>query len=131
MLRRSALLGWFRVRARALAAAVLAALATLGAASIVPHEDDCHEGQCIATVAPHDPSQHHVRASSTADDHPLHCVVCHWQRLLRPAAVLAQRLAPPAPDPDRFGFDAVRVPPLLRASQPPLRSPPDTRLFDV
>jgi hypothetical protein len=119
------MLYWFRSRARAIAATLLLAFATLGASSALPHEDDCHGAACVTSVAPHDPSAHSIQsASSTTAGHPMHCVLCHWTRLLRPSIEVVHRFAPAIEDDGRVQVEVVSVPPVFPAAQPPLRSPP-------
>jgi hypothetical protein len=118
------MLRWFRTHATALAAALLVSLGTLGSSSIVPHEDDCHEGHCVVSVRPHDPSQHSIGGPSSPQDPPFHCVICHLQRLLRPAVEVVQQSAPQVEDDLRVAIAVVSVPPVFPAAQPPLRSPP-------
>jgi hypothetical protein len=118
------MLRWFRTRARVLAAVVLVSVAALGATSVVPHEDDCHGGYCIVSIVPHDASQHSIGRTSPPVDHPLHCVVCHWQRLLRPSIELVHAFAPAVENDVRLAADVLTVPLLFPAAQPPLRSPP-------
>jgi hypothetical protein len=122
------MLRWFRTRARLAAAALLVSLGTLGASSIVPHEDDCHGGLCAFPAAPHDPSEHSLRNASSRSDHTWHCVVCHWTRLHRPSAQAVRQIAPSIERHARVVDDAIAVAPVFPAAQPPLRSPPDAPL---
>ena len=118
------MLQWFRVRATRVAAVTLAWMIAVGAATVAPHEDDCHDAACRALIVEHDASAHRVGAPVDDETHPLHCLVCHWIRAFRPRteARFVSTLASEA---------GVRIPlPLVtisgRASfaQPPLRSPP-------
>lgn len=120
------MLQWFRASARVLAAALLVSLATLGASSVVPHADDCHTEFCGFDAVPHDPSQHSLDDASSGDEHPLHCVVCHWTRLHRPSIDVVHQFAPASAPHPRVLTDAVAGPLVFAAAQPPLRSPPDT-----
>ena len=119
------MLHWFRTQARALGVALLVSLGTLGASAAVPHHDDCHDSLCAAVVLPHDASQHSLGSGSPADDHPLHCVVCHWTRLLRPPAEGSSHdFAAAVEVRGRTSPAGVPVPLVFPAAEPPLRSPP-------
>lgn len=120
------MLHWFRASARVLAAALLVSLATLGASSVIPHEDDCHADFCALAAGPHDPSQHSIHNTPSGPEHTLHCVVCHWTRLHRPSIDVVHQFAPSPARRDRVSADAAAVPPVFLAAQPPLRSPPHT-----
>jgi hypothetical protein len=125
-------LSWFRSRARALAALVFVSLAAFGASTLKPHEDDCHDSACLSTFVVHDAAAHSWQgAASHDDDHPLHCVVCHWIRSFKPALAVTQFLAPSTADAPRVHARFVAAPPSFPAAQPPLRSPPHTSPFDV
>ena len=118
------MLQWFRARARSIGAAALVSLSTLTAWSAAPHRDDCHDTVCVSIVVPHDPSAHSIGRGSTAEERPLHCVLCHWTRIVRPSAETAHRIAP-AVEPDvRALVDVISAPQFLSAAQPPLRAPP-------
>src|ERR671922_866138 len=79
------MLQWCRVRAAPLAAATLAWMFAVGGAAVAPHEDDCHDAACRAIAVQHDAAAHRVGGSSVDDGrHPLHCLVCHWVRAVRP-----------------------------------------------
>ncbi|MBI4887060.1 MAG: hypothetical protein HY824_08200 [Acidobacteria bacterium] len=119
------MLQWFRARASCTAVAAMLAMATVGSAAIVPHEDDCHDAACRSVAVVHDASAHRIGAAVPAqDDHPLHCLVCHWVRAFRPRAEArivstlsaAARLTVPVQ------FFVTSAGP--QVSQPPLRSPP-------
>ena len=80
------MLQWFRARARSVGATALLSLVTLTVGSALPHPDDCHDAMC-AVVVPHDPSAHSIgRTDTSHDNRPLHCVLCHWTRIVRPTA---------------------------------------------
>jgi hypothetical protein len=118
-----------RVRARAIAMALLVSLGTLTASTAVPHEDDCHGSMCAPFAAAHDPSQHSLEAAPFApDDHTLHCVMCHWTRLLRPPAEAVQQPARAASAAVRLPIDGDSLPRACTSAQPPLRSPPPAPL---
>jgi hypothetical protein len=121
------MLQWFRARARSVAATALLCLATLSVWSALPHPDDCYDTIC-AVVVPHDPSAHSVgRADRSSTDRPLHCVLCHWTRMVRPSATAAHHLTTPAVDRAVwFLVDAVVAPEAFVAAQPPLRGPPSS-----
>ena len=122
------MLHWFRTQAQALGAMLLVSLATLGASAAVPHHDDCHEALCAAVVLPHDASQHSLGSAASADEHPLHCVVCHWTRLLRPPTGGSHDFAAAVEVRGRTSPAVVRVPLVFPAAEPPLRSPPPAAL---
>jgi hypothetical protein len=118
------MLQWFRAYAARIAAITTLWMAVVGASTVVPHDDDSHDTYAAMAVD-HDPSAHRVRpAQPTDEQHPLHCVVCHWVRSFRPH--VEWRAAAPA------SADAGISLPLQRFSisatapfaQPPLRSPP-------
>jgi hypothetical protein len=116
-----------RARVRAIAATVLVAVSALAAAGAVPHDDDCHAGECAAWALQHDPSGHAVRGAAGADQaHEFHCVVCHWYRSVRPRAEAVHSLARPAAGDVRIQGATFALPAVFPAAQPPLRSPPAT-----
>lgn len=119
------MLAWFRTQARPLAALLLAAWASLGAATAVPHHDDCHDVVCLTTVpGHHDPSAHRVEGPPAPDDHPLHCVVCHWIRAFKPHWQSEDAPAPSIPDAAIVHTPLVALRSAVAAAQPPLRAPP-------
>ena len=77
------MLSWFREWSRSIASAALASLLTLTISSAAPHQDDCHDVEC-GPVTPHDPSGHSVGRPQESSGQPIHCVLCHWTRLIRP-----------------------------------------------
>jgi hypothetical protein len=120
------MLQWFRGRARSIAATALLSLVTLSVWSAAPHQDDCHEAICASVVVPHDTSAHSVGRDTSTTDRPLHCVLCHWTRIVRPSATAASHLTPPVDCTVRFLGDLVRAPQTFVAAQPPLRAPPSS-----
>ena len=121
---------WLRARARPLAVALLALMATLGTSVYVPHAADCHDPDCDLIIVAHDASAHRLTSnSSAAETHPLHCLACHWARSFRPRT---ESRVLPTPD-VRAGHHvhveyftaAVSAP----VAQPPLRSPPQSPDF--
>jgi hypothetical protein len=118
------MLAWYRGGARAVASVLLVAFATLGAATAAPHHDDCHEAFCASSAVVHDPAAHSVQSPPEPDEHPLHCVVCHWIRAFKPAAASVQHAAPSIPDDVLVHAPFVGTPASFPAAQPPLRSPP-------
>ncbi|HLG60178.1 MAG TPA: hypothetical protein VI485_32855 [Vicinamibacterales bacterium] len=118
------MLQWFRSRARSIAAAALVSLATLTVWSAAPHEDDCHDAACVSIEVPHDPSAHSISRGSTAEERPLHCVLCHWTRIVRPSTLTAQHIAPAVERDVRTPIDFAGAPQFVGAVQPPLRAPP-------
>jgi hypothetical protein len=125
------MLQWFRARARSFGATALVSLVTLTFWSALPHQDDCHDALCAAIV-PHDPSAHSIGRADTADaDRPLHCVLCHWTRIVRPSTNSSHHLAPAVERKARFVVNLVRAPQAIVAAQPPLRAPPSPPVHDV
>jgi hypothetical protein len=124
------MLQWFRARARSISAAVLVSLATLSVWSATPHEDDCHDAAC-SSVVPHDPSSHSVGRDSSATDRPLHCVLCHWTRIVRPSTDASHPITPSLERGVRTFVDVVSSPQFFFAAQPPLRAPPSSSALDV
>ena len=125
------MLQWFRARARSVAATALLSLVTLTVWSAMPHQDDCHDAIC-AVVVPHDASAHSVSGDDPSNhDRPLHCVLCHWTRIVRPFATVAFHLTPAVDRTVGFLVDIVRAPEAFLAAQPPLRAPPSSPALDV
>jgi hypothetical protein len=118
------MLAWYRARARALAALLLVSLATLGASTAGRHDDDCHDALCVASVVAHDPAAHSFEGPPARDEHPLHCIICHWIRAFKPAtdATYSSAAATPVVVPVHAEFFS--TPATFPAAQPPLRSPP-------
>ena len=125
------MLAWLRGSARTISGVVLVALTSLLASSITPHEDDCHEGLCGASVFLHDASSHSVQASRDSADHPLHCVICHVGRSFQPSGESAQHLAPRPTPTLRDQLEVASVSSSSPSSRPPLRSPPAFDTLDA
>ena len=117
------MLAWFRARCRGIASAALVSLVTLTISLALPHADDCHGAECEA-VALHDPSGHSVGRSQQADEHPNHCIACHWTRSVRPAPETTQLLAPVAAEDSRIALDAFSLSSQTSLLRPSLRAPP-------
>src|SRR5512134_2519638 len=79
------MLSWFRGQARSISGIALVAFIALTFWSAAPHPDDCHDEAC-APLVPHDPSSHSVGRPQGSAEQPLHCVLCHWTRWVRPVA---------------------------------------------
>jgi hypothetical protein len=125
------MLQWFRARAQSVGATALLSLVTLIVGSALPHPDDCHDAIC-AVVVPHDPSAHSIgRADTSNEDRPLHCVLCHWTRIVRPPVNTAYHLAPSRERNVRILVDIVSAPQYVVAAQPPLRAPPPSPSLDA
>lgn len=119
------MLAWYRRRARHLAGLLLVAWASLGAATAAPHHDDCHDAVCLtASAGHHDESSHRFEGPPASDDHPLHCVVCHWIRAFKPDWHSQAVQAVSAPDAVPVHVVFTVLPSAFPAAQPPLRSPP-------
>jgi hypothetical protein len=124
------MLQWFRSRARAAAWAALLSLTTLTVTSAAPHQDDCHDAVCASAVVPHDPSAHTVGRDTSSAERPLHCVLCHWTRIVRPVDA-AHHATPSAEHNVRSLVTVVVAPQFIVAAQPPLRAPPAAPSLDV
>jgi hypothetical protein len=123
------MLSWFRSTASSVAATLLVSLATLGVSFYAPHPADCHDADCGTILVAHDASAHRVGAkTSTADTHPLHCLVCHWARSFRPHITTKFVATPAAYTGIRLQFDLITVARNAQVTQPPLRSPPASPL---
>jgi len=118
------MLQWFRSQSRAIAAAALVSLTTLTVWSAAPHGDDCHEAVCAVVVAHHDPSAHGVGRDSGSAERPLHCVLCHWTRIVRPSTDTPHHIAPAVEAQVRWYVEVSNAPQSVSAAQPPLRAPP-------
>jgi len=118
------MLQWFRARARSIAAAALVSLVALTAWSVAPHGDDCHDAVCVSLVVPHDPSTHSIGRGPISEERPLHCVLCHWTRIVRPSTEAAHRIAPAVERDVRTLVEVFSAPQFFSAAQPPLRAPP-------
>ena len=125
------MLQWFRAYARSIAAVALVSLATLSVWSATPHPDDCHDATCVSVVVPHDPSAHSIGRASSETHRPLHCVLCHWTRIVRPSASPSHHLAPSLERNVRILVDIVRAPQYVVAALPPLRAPPSSPSLDA
>ena len=118
------MLQWFRVHAARIAAITTIWMAVVGGSAVVPHDDDSHDTYA-ATAVDHDASAHRIRSAHSADEqHPLHCMVCHWMRSFRPqvewrAATVASADAGISLPLQLFSTSAAAP-----VAQPPLRSPP-------
>ena len=86
------MLSWFRQRSRAISASALVSLITLLAWSSGLHQDDGHDPD--GGIVLHDESDHAVGRPQAPGDEPLHCVLCHWTRLVRPLAANITSFAP-------------------------------------
>jgi hypothetical protein len=119
------MLQWFRAQARAISSVALVALATITVLSAAPHDEDCDDTPCTATGR-HDPGDHTIAGATSTSDRPLHCVLCHCTRTVRPSAGAFQPLAPFVEVTCRRAEDTsgARQPSLAR--QPLLRGPPTT-----
>jgi hypothetical protein len=112
-----------RRRARIVAAALLVSLASLGASTVVPHSDDCHDA-CAVALFEHDATTHGLQTAASSEGHPLHCVVCHLSRASRPSLQVVHLFAPAEESDGRALPEVFRAPLVLTAAQPPLRAPP-------
>lgn len=122
------MLSWFRERSRSIAAAALLALVTLTVSSAAPHPDDCHEADCGLPV-PHDPSGHSLGKTQESGEQPLHCVLCHWTRSVRPTPEGAPLCVPAVAEIGSVSVDVFITPSQIVLTQPALRGPPATSLL--
>jgi hypothetical protein len=118
------MLQWFRARARIVASAILVSLAGLGGLSSAAHGSDCHDDECSVIALRHDPSSHGIGTASTDSEHPLHCILCHWTRSMRPSTETVHQIARPLPNNVRLDPELRGALSPVRAARPPLRSPP-------
>ena len=115
---------WFSVHASRVAAVALLSLALVGLSVAAPHEDDCHDA-CQPMAVEHDATAHRVTPPAAADDHPLHCLVCHWARSFRSPRTESRVLATPAYETGiSLHADCSTAAVSASIAQPPLRSPP-------
>ena len=119
------MLSWFRERSRSIASAALLALVTLTISSAAPHPDDCHDTECGFTL-PHDPSSHSVSRPQGSSEQPIHCVLCHWTRSVRPTPETAISIALSFAEGVRASIDVFNAPSQTFLAQPALRGPPVT-----
>ena len=124
------MLRWFRARTRSIAATALLSLTTAIVGSVAPHHDDCDETVCAA-VGPHDSSAHHLGRDTSTTDRPLHCVLCHFTRIVRPLATVPHHIAPAVERNVWILVDLVPAPEFFVAAQPPLRAPPSSPSVDA
>jgi hypothetical protein len=119
------MLHWFRAQASSIAVTAMLSMAVVSGAAVVPHEDDCHDAACRAIAAEHNPSAHRVGATPVDEDnHPLHCLVCHWIRAFRPRTE-ARIISLPSTDASiGIRVEIVTISGRAPVAQPPLRSPP-------
>lgn len=119
------MLQWFRARASSIAVAAILSMAAVGGSAVVPHEDDCHDAACAAIYVEHNAAAHRVGTAQTeTDNHPLHCLVCHWVRAFRPRAEARIVSAPASEAGVSISAEFVTVSGRAPVAQPPLRSPP-------
>jgi hypothetical protein len=118
------MLQWVRARARAVAAATLVSFVALGGFSSAAHGLDCHDDDCAVALLSHDPSSHGIGSGSSAQTQPLHCILCHWTRSVRPSTETTQHVARPVVGNILPQSDVPGAVSRAQAAQPPLRSPP-------
>jgi hypothetical protein len=120
-----------RPHLRALAATVLVLVSVLGTWSTVAHGLDCHDPDGASIVVVHDASAHAFRgAALPAGERPVHCVLCHWTRLLGPGVQSVAFTPFVASRPLAVRIAVATVARLIAADQPPLRAPPSARRLD-
>jgi hypothetical protein len=117
-----------RRQLRALAATMLVLVSTLGVWSTVAHGFDCHDLDGAPIVVVHDASAHAFRSAALpAGERPVHCVLCHWTRLLGPGVQSVAFTPFVASRPLAVRVARATVARLIAADQPPLRAPPSAR----
>jgi len=119
---------WIRRRLPVLAASMLVLVSVLGAWSTFAHGLDCddHDGALVVVV--HDASAHAFRgAALPANERFVHCVLCHWTRLVGPGVQSATFAPFVASRPPAVRVADATVARLVSADQPPLRAPPSAR----
>jgi hypothetical protein len=119
------MLSWFRKQSRSIASAALLALLTLTISSAAPHPDDCHDADCGLGL-PHDPNGHSIGKTQESSGQPIHCVLCHWTRSVRPAPGTAPYFAPALSDDVKVLLDVFIASSQTVLAQPTLRGPPAT-----
>jgi hypothetical protein len=117
------MLTWFREWSRSIASAALVSLLTLTISSAAPHPDDCHDVEC-GSLAPHDPSGHTVSRPQGSSGQPIHCVLCHWTRSIRPATETAPLFAPAIGANVRVSVEVFSASSQPSLAEPSLRGPP-------
>jgi hypothetical protein len=122
------MLSWFRERSRSIACAALLALLTLTISSAAPHPDDCHDADC-GLALPHDPSGHSIDKPQESSGQPIHCVLCHWTRSVRPTPETAPFFAPALAENVKGVIDVFITPSQIFLAQPALRGPPATSVL--
>ena len=109
-----------RARLSPVAAALLVSLLALN----LPHAADAEHDHVAVAAFAHNASTHAIGTPQDDGAPPLHCVVCHFARLLRPRADAPTLPVPPTSAGTLVHiqiFTAARPAPV---AQPPLRSPP-------
>ena len=122
------MLTWFREWSRSIASAALVSLLTLTISSAAPHQDDCHDAEC-GPLAPHDPTGHSVSRPQESSGQPIHCVLCHWTRSVRPTTETAPLFAPALAEEVRASADVFRARSQTSLARPSLRGPPASPSF--
>ena len=117
------MLSWFREWSRSIASAALVSLVTLTISSSAPHPDDCHDAEC-GPATPHDPSGHGVNRRHESNREPIHCVLCHWTRSVRPTPETAPLFAPGVVEEVRTSLDTFSAHSQTSLARPSLRAPP-------
>jgi hypothetical protein len=124
-LRWGPMLCWFREASRSIASAALVSLITLTISSAAPHPDDCHDAEC-GLIALHDPSGHSLSRPEGSSGRPIHCVLCHWTRSVRPTPQTASLFTPLVAEDVQASIENFCVPSHTSLAQPSLRAPPSS-----
>ena len=107
------------------------AFIAVGGMSSAGHGTDCHDDTCAMSTLAHDPSSHRIGTAAADSSHPLHCVLCHWMRSVRPSTESSHHLARPVVDTVPLHPEVLGVPSAVQAAQPSLRSPPFALLLNA
>ena len=111
---------WRRTTARLLCVVLFTA-----SIASTAHTSGDRDADCTVVVTAHDASAHSIGgAPLLPDEHPLHCLACHWARSFRPCAETGYLDAPVNDAGVRLLVEALPLTPASIAAQPTLRSPP-------
>ena len=111
-----------RARTSTVAAALLVSLFSLHLPHVADADHDAHES---LVVFAHDASTHALsRTAPDAGAAPLHCVVCHFGRSVRPRTDAATLPAPTESTGAHINLDVFTTVRPVLVPQPPLRAPP-------
>jgi hypothetical protein len=96
-------------------------------ALLAPHSfDERHDAENRLGLVAHDESHRFAALPSEGEAHPLHCVVCHMARLLRPHVEVRSLPAPTPHIAARITLELITASSAAPAEHPSLRSPPES-----